>query len=124
MKIYPIKTYETLTEIVNGIRDADKKGPDRWIHPAIIIRSDSKLELLEDFSESQFINISKRCEEFYSILIDDARTNALKRYLRRVCNENDIGIFNESDVVIAPSQINKEFIEYLLINQSEIPLAE
>ena len=122
--VIPLTDEGILEETIVKLREADKSGPDPWIDPAIIVKSQRKIRTLRAFFDKHYIGLMRDKEEFYSILSDTIRANALTRYLDRLCEGNNIGTIQRSDIVFYQSQINEEFMRYLLELQKPLDIRE
>lgn len=118
--IIPILNFEPLAELLARIREADRKGPEPWIDPVIIIKTERPLKTIEQFVDKYFVSIALKREEFYSVLTDKIRMEALEKYLDRLCQKIKVGKLKRSDVVFYPSQVNTEFAKYLSSIQNQL----
>ncbi|MDD5331792.1 MAG: hypothetical protein PHE43_03145 [Candidatus Nanoarchaeia archaeon] len=118
--LFPILKEKDLSSITEKICKVNLSGPDVWIDPVIIVKTKKSLNLLEGFVNKCFVGISKENEEFYCILSCPENVKKLKRYIDNLCNKTQIGEFQKSDVVFYPSQINKEFSEYIAHIESQL----
>ncbi|MBW2997395.1 hypothetical protein KY349_03590 [Candidatus Woesearchaeota archaeon] len=117
--LIPISEETGLARLVSDIKTADEEGPEPWIDPVIII-CPSSITSIQGFSDMDYVSISRTNEEFYTLVSDKRRLNALKKYLKRVCKKNPVGKIKHSDVVIRASQINNEFVRYIQKMQAEL----
>jgi len=120
----PIKNNANLGDIVKSLQEADRKGPEPWLDPVLIIKTKSPVSCLPDFVDKHFVSISKMQEEFYSIISDEQRLAALSRYLDKLCATTKIGSLNRSDIVVDTSQINKKFAEFMYDLQNQLQALE
>lgn len=111
--IIPLSNELRLPRFIKRLQNQDRKGPEPWIDPVIIVKSEDKLKTLENFVYKHFVSISRSKEEFYSVLTDGKRIKSLERYLDNVCNRSKIGKLRRSDIVFNLSHINEEFANYL-----------
>ena len=112
--IIPIDTNKSLEEIVRNLRKSDKEGSETWEDPVIIIKTEFKIRKIPRFLHKYFVSLIRNREEFYSVLSDKQRVNALERYVNNLCQRTKVGTIKRSDIVFYPSQINEEFMRYLL----------
>ena len=122
--VVPLTEEGILEETVTKLREVDRSGPDRWIDPAIIVKSKLKLKPIKTFFDKHYVSLMRDREEIYSILSDPVRADALTRYLDQLCEKNKIGAIRRSDIVFYPSQINEEFMHYLLELQKPLDTRE
>jgi hypothetical protein len=118
--IVPVTDREALEETIEVLRSADHIGSDPWIDPVLIVQSKTPVKTLDYFVNKQYVSINRGQEEFYSILTDRKRTQALQKYLDKTCKKTQIGTLRRSDVVFHPSQINVEFADYLADIQNQL----
>ncbi len=122
--IVPIIHSKTLYDTVKNIQLLDQKGPEPWLDPVLIIKTKTPLKTLEGFVDKQYVSIEKEKEEFYSILTDKKRTNALSNYLDKLCATTQIGNLRRSDIVFDASQVNERFAEFLSSMQNQLQIFE
>lgn len=107
---------QTLEQIVKNLEAANKSGPQPWIHPVIIVKSTAPLDKIPGFVDKvKYVCVSKDMEEAYT-LVEEDKCLPLQRYVDRFVCVNDLGKVRPNVVVFHPSQINKEFFEYMLTN--------
>lgn len=117
--IIPLNKENNLLKIITQIQEADE-GKEAWIDPVIIIRTKKPIKKLDSFLSKHYVSITRKNEEFYSILTDIERVKALEKYLNALCTKNRISELRRSDIIFYPSQINKEFNNYLSDIQNEL----
>jgi hypothetical protein len=122
--IIPLTEEGILEETITKLKEADRSGPDPWIDPAIIVKSKRKLRPIRAFFDKHYVSLMRNREEFYSIISDPIRADALTRYLNKLCERNKIGTIQRSDIVFYSSQINEEFMRYLLELQKPLDTHE
>lgn len=118
--VIPLSDEISLSDLVDNIRKADRKGVEAWIDPVIIIKTKTPLNVLKQFVDKYFVSLAKEKEEFYSVLTDKARVESLERYLDNLCKRTQIGRLRRSDIVFSPCHINQEFMRYLTIIQNQL----
>ncbi len=109
---------ETLEKTVLTICEANKNGPAPWVDPAIIIHSTNNLPIIPGFHANlHFTAVLGVKEAFYTVLTDEQRLQSLKRYLKSICTKDGCpGKLTENTIAFFPSQINKEFLDYMIKN--------
>lgn len=114
--------HEDSFEIIYKIQEADKKGPTPFVTPLVIVKTDKLIRTLGGFENNKpFVSLARNKEEFYTILNDTDRKNALKKYLKSVCAECKSNTqLNESSIVFKISQINKKFLDYLVSQTNKL----
>ncbi len=122
--IVPILNRETLCDTVKEIESLDQKGPEPWLDPVLIVKTKIPVKTLDSFIDKQYVGIAKEKEEFYSILTDRERADALSKYLDKLCASTRIGNLQRSDVVFDASQVNKKFAEFLFNMQNQLRIFE
>ncbi|MCK4670556.1 MAG: hypothetical protein KAT43_05115 [Nanoarchaeota archaeon] len=122
--IVPIAEIVNLGQILKDIREADRKNPKQWIDPVIIVKTKTPIKSLEGFVNKYFVSISHEREEFYCVITDRQRADALERYLDKLCERIQIGKLRRCDIVFSPSQINTEFADYLSTIQNQLRIVE
>ncbi len=117
--LVPINSSTNLIELVDIIKEADDRGPYPWKDPVLIIRTKSSISQIPRFSEGYYFCINRRREEFYAVLTEQSRAEALERYIEKLCAEFQIGTLKRSDIVFNPCKINEEFKRYVLFIQGQ-----
>ena len=107
-----------LSDLVITIQEADDTGPFPLVDPVIIIQTKKLFETLPGFENMMhYVGIMREKEEFYTIIHENSRALALKKYLSKICKEiPQIGKLNEKSITFDLSQINKEFFDYIVKN--------
>ncbi len=77
--VVPFDSAANLRDVVETIERADRSGPEPWIDPVFIVRTKDDVLGLTGFSEMKYVGIARRQEEFYTILSDRERAEALPR---------------------------------------------
>jgi len=105
-----------LEQIINKIKELDSTGPAKWEDPVIIVQSNNPIRTIPSFHNAKsYVNIRKNREEFYTIMLDETREEALKRYLKQLCEKTPkIGTVDENAIAFNATQINEEFIKYMI----------
>lgn len=121
--IIPLTNSKSLEEIVNKLKEIDRKGVEPWIDLVIIVKTKGEpIQTLKQFVDKHFVSITRGKEEFYSILTDEERKKALEKYLDNLCEKVKIGKLERSDVVFCLSQVNIEFAKYLSSIQNQLKI--
>jgi hypothetical protein len=122
--IIPVKNPEMLEGLLTKIRKVDRIGPEPWIDPVIIVRTEVPIKVLENFTNKHYVSIAREREEFYSIVTDKNRLAALEKYLDNLCKRIKIDRLGRSDIVFYPSQINNEFASFLQDIQNQLQILD
>lgn len=120
----PVCNIENLESLVQRIKNADRNSPDPWIDPVIIIKTEQPITAIPEFVDKHYVSLARDKEEFYAILNDRMRANALEKYFGQLCQEPCTGNLRRSDIVFKPSQVNKEFADFLSSIQNELNALE
>ncbi len=110
---------QSIRELAEFVYRLDREGPERWIHPAMIVRGEKKMHKIPNFKHKTFVAIRKNDDLFYAIMFDKQRLMAIKEYIARECkNIRTIsGVkINFGMVIYTPCQINKEFDVFMKHN--------
>ncbi|MBW2974006.1 hypothetical protein KY346_06490 [Candidatus Woesearchaeota archaeon] len=122
--IVPLHDSKDLYDTVHALQEADEEGPYQWIDPVLIVKTKTPVTALEGFVDKQYVSIAKEREEFYSILTDEERTDALSKYLDKLCAATKIGTLQRSDIVFNTSQVNEKFADFLVNIQNQLQIFE
>ncbi|MBW2969981.1 hypothetical protein KY319_02550 [Candidatus Woesearchaeota archaeon] len=110
---------QNLESTIEDLEEIKKQGPDPWIHPVIIIKSVAPCKKIPGFIEQvKYVCVSKHQDEAYA-LVENDKCSHLQKYVDRFVCINELGKSRPNIVVFHPSQINKEFFEYMLANARE-----
>ena len=110
---------QTLEKTIEDLESIKKTGPDPWIHPVIIIKSLTPCKSVPGFIEQvKYVCVSKDKDEAYT-LVENEKCSHLRKYVDKFICIKDLGKSRPNVVVFHPSQVNKEFFEYMLANARE-----
>ena len=118
--VIPLDEPGILGSLIDNLMQANREGPNPWIDPAVIVRTERPLKILDKFVDKHFVSLAREREEFYSVLIDRKKADVLEKYIDRLCEKTTIGRLKRSDVVFFPSQVNIEFARYLASLQGQL----
>jgi|GEM_PF-3717206 len=112
--IVPVSNAD-VSSVAQRIYDAERKGPLKWMTPAIIARGVEVPEL-SGFSRAHYASLARQNSEFYSLVVGNLRKSKLRRKLKTVCadlkNEANVDLKKNSVLWLA-GEINSEFGRYL-----------
>lgn len=117
--LIPLDEKELPSKIVSMIYKTDKKSPERWTHPAIILKGEVFLPSIPGFIKKDYISLCRKKAEFYAIALDKKRKRALKKYMDSICREmkkDAESTLKTDSVLYLPSQINPELDLYFREN--------
>lgn len=107
---------ENISGLVLKIQEADKKGPDKWVHPVIIVKGYVKAPIVPGFVKKDYVSLSRKKAEFYAIVIDEKKKRILKKQIDKICEEIKLDAktsLGKDSVIYLPSQINPELDQYI-----------
>lgn len=107
---------QSLDETIELIKREDAESPVKWEDPVIIVKSATKIKTIPGFvNNKDYVSLERDCEEIYTILPDKKRSQALKKYYKKLCKEKPkIGELDLNSLVFNVSQVNREFLDYIL----------
>ena len=111
---------QDVSHLVSKVQTADREGPERWLHPVIIVKSEAQIPITSGFIAKDYASLSRTNAEFYSILLDETRKQRLLKRLESICHTlqgSGEAQLSRDSVLWFPSQINPEFNAYLNENQ-------
>lgn len=116
-----------ITKLVKYIQEADRSGPSRWLHPAIIVKGNMPVPIVPEFVMKDYASVSRSHAEFYSLVADEQRKQRLLKRLEAICQQLQTSTqaqLLQDAVLLSPSQINPELDSYINENQRELDLSE
>lgn len=110
-----------ISALVAHIQKSDKAGPERWLHPALIVKGSAPVPVVPGFVAKDYASLSRPNGEFYSIVADEQRKQRLRKRLEKICQElRGTTAVSQGSVLWFPSQINPELETYINENLREL----
>ena len=111
----PLKS-GTLEKVVNTVCSENLSGPNPWIHPVMILKSEFQVKDIPGFiSEMKYACISKNKEEAY-VLVENDKCAAVQKYVNKIPCVSDLSKKRKNVLVFYPSQVNEVFFDYVVKN--------